>query len=114
MASLITPRDWVKRPSWVPHSSKLAYGHKRVLSIDGGGIRGIIVGMQHAVSKSFILGLSECIDPFRVESNLKLSDPHTLYPISQRLGTRSAISPKQDKAALLHGYAGKKSGVRSM
>lgn len=46
MASLITPRDWVKRPSWVPHPSKLAYGHKRVLSIDGGGIRGIIVGTQ--------------------------------------------------------------------
>ncbi|GAQ82712.1 hypothetical protein KFL_001210060 [Klebsormidium nitens] len=34
-----------KRPAWVPHPDTLKYGHKRVLALDGGGIRGIILGV---------------------------------------------------------------------
>jgi hypothetical protein len=43
MAAQGTP-DCVARPAWVPKPDDLVYGHKRVLAIDGGGIRGIIVG----------------------------------------------------------------------
>ncbi|GAQ81983.1 hypothetical protein KFL_000970070 [Klebsormidium nitens] len=32
-------------PDWVPKADDLEYGHKRVLAIDGGGIRGILVGV---------------------------------------------------------------------
>jgi hypothetical protein len=39
-------RDNVKRPDWVPYPNTLEYGHRRILAIDGGGIRGIIVGMS--------------------------------------------------------------------